>query len=222
MPRSKEGEFYRPIDLDWWRRYLKKGCPDKNHHKDHVSLISNLGYNLQYLEYLDYQCRDVPLHYSVRKITVKTFILITMSVIEGIAFYLLTVNGRGKLKDWEEIGTWVSNSKKVDGDDTRVRSILEKKLDKPIPDEMTLDGMIKKLEKSKLVSITTEDYQKLRKFRRLRNKIHVYDVSHKMDTDWNSFEISVQEECRNVLGSFLKSDIFNPTDKDLEKLAWLN
>ncbi len=222
MPRLGKSEFYRPIDLDWWRLYLKKGCPDKNHHKDHVSLISNLGYNLQYLEFLDYQCREIPLHFTVEKITIKTFIVITMSVIEGIAFYLLTVNGRGNFMVWEELTTWISNTKKLNESDTRIRTILERKLDEPIPDEMTLDTMIKKLEKSILLNLPNEDFKNLSYFRRLRNKIHVYDVTHKSDTDWNSFTSSEQIKCRKVLGSFLKCEVFDPTEEDLETLAWLN
>lgn len=221
MSKDFDGEFFPPIGIDWWRYYLSKGCSDSKHHKHHKSFISNLGYSLQYLEFLDYQCREEPLHMTVHTLTVKTFVVTTMSVIEGLAFYLLTINGRGTMKEWEEVDTWISNSKKKDNVEIRVQSTLQRKLEKPLPDTMTLDVMIKKLEKSNLLSISRDDYKTLSYFRKLRNKVHVYDVSHYLDTDWNSFPISKLGECKKVLGSFLRSEIFNPSEDDLSKLKWM-
>ena len=211
-----------PTEIDWWRCYLLKGCSRTDHHKPHKSLRSNLGYSLQYLEFLNFQCSDKSLHYTVQTLTLKTFVITSMSVIEGLAFYLLTINGLRKMKKWEIVAEWVSNHKKIGKDDTRVRTVLERRISPPLPDDMTLDSMIKKLEKSELVNISTDDYKTLSYLRKLRNKVHVYDVSHYLDTDWHSFSRKHYNDCKMVLGSILKSDVFNPTSEDLAKLKWLD
>ena len=184
--------------------------------------MSNLGYSLQYLEFLNFQCSEERLHVTVETLTFKTFIITSMSVIEGLAFYLLTINGLGKMKEWEIVEEWVSNQKKLEKDETRVRTVLEKRITPPLPDDMTLDSMIKKLEESKLVTISTDHYKTLSYLRKLRNKVHVYNVSHYLDTDWHSFSRKHYNDCKMVLESILKSNVFKPTDKDLVKLEWLD
>ena len=219
MPQS---EFFGlPIPINWWRHYLEKGCSNTNHLKHHGALISNLGYSLQYIEYLDHLCHEKGRHYTVQTLTYKTFVVTSMSFIEGLAFYLLTINNLHKTKEWDEIGKWTSNSKKYVNEVLRVKTVLERKLDHPVPVNATSDIMIKQLEKYDILELTNQEYKTLSYLRKLRNKIHVYDVLHYRDTDWHSFSVNNYKCCKEVLGSILKSKIFQPTNDDIERLSWL-
>ena len=219
MPQSEV--FCNPIPIDWWRNYLKKGCESRNHLKHHEALISNFGYSLQYIEHLNHLCNENGLHFTVRILTFKTFVVTSMSFIEGLAFYLLTINNLHKTKKWVEINKWTSNPKNMKRGSYRVKTVLEKKLDQPVQDEMTFSTMIKQLENHDILGLSNQEYKTLSFLRKLRNKIHVYDVSNYLDTDWHSFPIENYKSCKDVLGSILKSKIFQPTEDDIEMLSWL-
>lgn len=218
---SESEGFYCPTAIYWWNGYISRGLHDENHSKHHHSLIRNIGYSLQYIEFLNYQYFETPLHSTVRVLTRKAFVINCMSVIESLAFYLLSINNRHKVICWEEIEEWSSNEKDhIDGR-YRIISKLEKKLDAPIPVDMNLDGMLKRLEKYKLIQISNADFATLSYLRGLRNKVHVYDVSHNSDTDWNSFKEVDRQNTKRILSLFLTSEQFTPSDEDYETLEWL-
>lgn len=210
------------IRIDWWRNYLSKGCDSRNHSVHHYALISNLGYNLQYIEFLDCQCREKDLHSTIQALTFKTFVIISMSVIEGLSFYLLTVNGKAKMRKWKETKEWISNGINFNQTKTRVRTILETEMITPVTDIMTLDWMITKMQKSDLLSLSKDVYGTLAYLRKLRNKVHVYNVANASDTDWNSFCLEDYTKCKKVLGSIIQSKIFSPSAEDIKKLSWLS
>ena len=222
---SPDKNVWPRIKMRWWRGYLGKGCGVQ---KDEQSLSSNIGYSLQYIEYLNHLCLEPDLHVTVRAMTYRSFVIHSMSVMEAIAFCLLKKRGKDKSLDWVKVETWEAPGKNLnfldDGTQSSFRTVvtLEKKQNVPVTVQMNMKQIFHRLEQSKLiVGIKEEDYRKLSYLRRLRNKIHIYEVSKYSETDWNSFQERHYRIAKRMLGLFLTSEQFDPTSTDKRKLSWL-
>lgn len=83
-----EGTFWSPSLIDRWRGFLGRGVPKDGTLRHRYAFISNIGYNLQYLQFLDYQIEEIPLHATVYTQTLKSFVITGMGIVEAICWYL--------------------------------------------------------------------------------------------------------------------------------------
>lgn len=209
-------EFWSPSPINKWRGLLAAGITKDRLGEQHYSFISNLGYSLQYLEYLDHQLRSTQLHATIKSQTTKTFVIVSMAVVESILFYVLHSNSELPSNEWETIKRELTSPEFIDGEKKkRILTTLQEKLEVPQPREMTLDPMIKRVEKKKLLGIDTKIYKTLNYLRKLRNKIHIHGVASRFDTDWNAFSENEFQQSKDVLLAVLGSEQFNARDNAL-------
>lgn len=73
-------ERWAPTTVEQFLALIKKGIL-----KDmDESLCKNIIYNLQYLEYIDYQLSELKLHSVITKMLFKSFIVTSVSIVEAI------------------------------------------------------------------------------------------------------------------------------------------
>ena len=88
---------------------------------------------------------------------------------------------------------------------------------------MTLDVMIKKAEKKKLLGTGQKIYKKLNYLRKLRNRIHlhVHAINEDHDIDWWKINKNEVDTVSLVLYSFMTSSLFTPTAEEKKLFAFL-
>lgn len=211
---NKEGEFFCPTLVDQWRSFLRQGLVAETWSISHGQL-SNLAYNLQYLEFLDHQIHNNALHSVVGSITHKMTVVIGMSIVESILFAVLSKLHMVGVNEWVTIHTDTGRPQSVDGATLRTITITERKLEIPNPKSLTLDQMVKKIESKKLIELDQQAFANLSRLRKLRNKIHIHDVPTSQDTDWNSFGLNESNLIKSVLYALLTSSTFSPNERQM-------
>lgn len=213
--------FWCPNPIDKIRVLLRRGIKDDNVLAHHQAFVSNVAYNLQYLEFLNHLLTEKKLHVTVQTQTEKTFVITGMSVIEAVLWYVLRKNGMQKIDEWEK-NKKVSALPFKDGEsEFQVHTTIFKKRDEPIEVEMPLDSMIKKVESKKLLGVDHQVYQNLNYLRKLRNRVHIHAVQHDRDTDWYAFNIREVKLMKKVLLSVLVSDLFEPEAEHEQIIGYL-
>ena len=216
MDQNIQCEFWSPSPIDKWRGFLSSGIRKEKLGSSHYSYISNISYSIQYLEFLNYQLKATALHSTVKSQTIKTFVVVSMSVVEGILFYVLYSNSELPSEEWETIKKELKSSEFIDGERRkRILTTLQEKLEEPKTRTPTLDPMLKRVEKKKLLGIDTDIYKTLNHLRKLRNKVHIQDVTTRLDTDWNTFSEKEFAQSKSVLLSVLTSDQFKTRNDSL-------
>jgi hypothetical protein len=213
-------QFYCPTPVDQWRSFLKQGLSTLDWSASHGQL-SNIAYNLQYLEFLDHQVHHNYLHASVGTITHKMMVVTGMSIVESILFGILSKLDLVGVNEWAPIQEDMGRTQAVEGVLFRIRTITDRKLEVPIPKSLTLDQMVKKVEKRKLIGLDQQSFADLSRLRKLRNKIHIHDVSSRQHTDWNSFGLKESNLIKSVLYALLTSSIFSPDENQLKLCQFL-
>jgi hypothetical protein len=220
MPPS-EG-FWCPTSVDTLDAFVRRGIP-----KEDVSLeyskafVRNIAYNLQYLEYLNHVLTEKSLHVTVFTLTIKTFVVTGMSVVEAVLWYVLKKYGLQRKEEWEQAQELESRTFQENCVEYKLMSTLVRKLKAPIDAEMPLDAMIKRVESKKLLGVDVQVYKNLNYLRKLRNRVHIHSVQHDKDTDWWSFNEKELKLMKAVLGSVLCSELFAPAEEHDEFLAYL-
>ncbi len=205
-----DDEFWCPNTLiDTWRRILGKGIINDQTLKYRYAFVSNIGYSLQYLEYLDNQLSTLSHHSTILTHIQKSFVVTGMSIVESIVWYVLKKNGFQKTEEWDLVSEQKTNTFEISDENHRIKNILEKKLESPKDVEASLMWMIKKVEKKKLIGIDGQVYKDLNYLRNLRNKVHIHVVQHDADTDWNAFSVKELKLMKKALYGVLTSEFFN-------------
>ena len=184
---NKQSSFYCPSLINDWRNFFYQGIPDDGTIKHRYAFVRNIGYSLQYIEFLDYQITEINLHETVLIQSYKSFIVIGMGIIEALLYYLLKNHDLNKKYDWEKVTEQQTGAFKEGQSDYRIINKLEKKLFDPIDVEMKLVWMIQKVEKKKLLGIKRQVYKDLNYLRKLRNRLHIHQFKDYTDTDFNAF-----------------------------------
>lgn len=220
MDGPDEG-FWCPNLIDQIRAFLRRGVTDDGVLAHNYAFVSNIAYNLQYLEFLNYLLTEKELHVTVRTQTQKTFVITGMSIIEAILWYVLRKHGMHKIQEWEEVEEFLTPSFRDDENEFRVQNTILKKRSEPVEAEMSLDSMIKKVESKALLGVDHQVYRDLNYLRKLRNRVHIHAVQHDRDTDWYSFNNQEVKLMKKVLLSVLSSDLFRPEDKHKPIIEYL-
>lgn len=215
-------EFWCPNTLiDTWRRFLGRGIRKDSTLKHRHAFISNIGYSLQYLEFLDHQLSSVRLHSTIEKHMNKSFVVTGMSIVEAIMWYVLKKHGLQRVEKWEAVVDPSTNTFSLSDEQHRIRNVLERKLEEPKEVEASLMWMIRKVESKKLIGVDEQVYKDLNYLRGLRNKVHIHVVQHDTDTDWNAFSANELRVMKKALHGVLTSELFQPNQHYREKLRFL-
>ncbi len=219
---APEKGFWCPTSVGTLNAFIRRGIPAADTSLEYSkAFVSNIAYNLQYLEYLNHVLTEKSLHVTVFTLTVKTFIVTSMSVIEAILWYVLKKSDLQKKEQWEHAHELESRTFHENGGEYRLVSNLLRKLATPLDVEMSLDAMIKRVESKKLLGVNAQVYKNLNYLRKLRNRVHIHAVQHDKDTDWWSFNQKELKLMKAVLGSVLSSALFSPTVKHESLLSYL-
>lgn len=148
--------------------------------------MKNIAYSLQYLQFLDLQIKELCLHSVIKKIIYKNYVVTCMSIIEVIFHHILKSIGKWRKIDWKEERK--VQSTEFEGTDGKKRKYVittMKKLDIPEDDEMTFDSIINKIQASKIFE--SKDFPYIKKYKKLRNRVHLQIGEDKSDTDYFNF-----------------------------------
>lgn len=181
----------------------------------------NIAYNLQYIEYLDLTMRELDLSNVLITETCKNFIITGISIVEAILYYIIKSKGLHRETYWKEMKTVHTNIHEFE--QKKYKDMIVKYVEQatPIEEEMNFDSMIKKAESKHLLGEDHEIYTQLNHLRNIRNKVHLYLIQDKLDTDWNVFNVNKVILMKRVLLKILSSNNFNATDDQLEMFNFL-
>jgi hypothetical protein len=210
-----------PTPIDTIDSYLQKLIPKGTSVPNTRALRRNIAYNLQYLQYLEQTLNEFDLTSVLITQTWKIFIIVGTGVMEALLYYVLWSNDLHKEADWELIASKSTNEFKLDGRLHKIENSIWAKLDDPRAEAMTLEAMIQKVEKKKLLGRDHEIYKKLQFLRKLRNRVHLQAIEDERDTDWNSFNLSEVTTMRYTLHTVLTGSLFSPTVSEKNMFAFL-
>jgi hypothetical protein len=188
--RSKNIGQYRwyPISINDYRNDLNHGAFESLN----SYYRSNMAYNLQYLEFLELQLRELKLSSVITTMTIKNFIVVAASIIE-IAFYHLAKHaGKIKLRYYREIRRQDIRKPKNIKDFPKVISkftlIGYEKLPQGVENITRFESLISIVRDNHLLDTDiSKSNEYLKILRKLRNKIHLTTASDSSQTDYNNF-----------------------------------
>lgn len=211
---SESGPPWYPVSIHRLETLLVKVIRTGRGYSHPYALRKNIAYNLQYLEYLDRTALDIKLSQVLITQTWKTFIIVGCGVVESLLQFLLIAHGKHAKTEWELVCIGPGNAKKMEGETRKIDSHVYRKLSTPRPDQMTFDTIIKKSESKRVLGSNHDIFPKLKKLRKLRNRIHLQEIADSTDTDWNKFNWAEVTLMAEVLRSLLTSNIFHPSTEE--------
>lgn len=174
-------------------------------------LVDNLAYSLQYVQFLEKEFNELNVSNVIYIMLVKSYVITSMSILEGIFTNIIKSNGWWKKIDEEIVFTAKASQKTSDGMQLLIKTEIAKKIN-PIDTTMTLDEMIKCLKHHhKGLGVDHLVYPALDRLRDLRNRIHLQKGETRNDHDYNAFDYSVKAEVQHILYTILCSP--NVTDQ---------
>lgn len=178
--------------------YDVKNCP---------ALSKNLAYSLQYLEFLEKEFAELSLSNVLYALLIKTYIIIGMSVLEGIFSNIVKSRGWWKTSDLESLGTTTANETKFGDEKYIVRSELLIKV--PAYDKrMDMSDLIQVLSHHHdALQVNHKVYPALKRLRKLRNRVHLQMLESSTDHDYNAFNFSDKKEMGAILYEILTSNM---------------
>lgn len=197
----KYRDRWKPLMITDIEEDLKKGCL-KEMPKE---LRKNISYNLQYLEYITFQINELSLNSALKNSLIKNYIITGSSIIEAIFYYLIKKNNYCTKKDLQIIYSTKANPIKHNNESLVVETNVYKKTD-AYEVEMTYDAMIKKIESKKLLSINHNAFPYIKRFKQLRNRVHLQLTESILDTEWWAFSMYDYLLMRYTLYTIINDD----------------
>ena len=221
LKSTESREKWYPVSINRLDSFLNRVVYMGRGYRNVYALRKNLAYNLQYLEYLNRTAVDLNLTEVIYTQTWKTFIIVGCGIVESLLYFILVAKDLHSKTDLEFMADISSNPIRLDGELRVIKSKVFKKLSHSRPEQMSFDSMLKKAESKKLLGSDHELYVKLNYLRNLRNKVHLQEISHEFDTDWNSFNWNSVCAMASVLHAIFTSKIFSPTEEEMEYFSYL-
>ena len=177
-------------------------CP---HHR---LIISNITYNLQYIEYLRKTLNELNLSDVIKVQTIKSFIVISTSIIEAI-FFIICINEKlFSNSNWKEFKTVGSSEFDINQESYKSETKIWIKSANNDLENIKFEQMIKKIESKKVLDIESQFFKDLNQLRKLRNKIHLQEVKTITKTDYETFWVKDYFLSKKNLRLLLISSIF--------------
>lgn len=207
--KNIDNSRWYPISINSYRNDVSQGVfGSLDYH-----YRSNIAYNLQYLEYIELQLRELNLSSVIRAMLYKNFIVVAASIIEIAFYHLAKTNGKIRLRTEKQVfrqdikkPSNISPVSKVDKFTLFGYEILPT----GIEDVTKFEQLISIVRDNKLLIDTdisvNKEYLKL--LRKLRNKIHLTTATCSNDTDYNQFWFKDYLSAKFFLFIVLKDSIF--------------
>lgn len=196
--KTSTGEHWYPKPVSDYKDNLKlfENTPDEYH------IRSNFAYNMQYLEYLQKQISELRLSSVLSIMLYKTYIIVSIGIIEMLFAGILRAKKLWKTSSYELLLTIKSNQQKYEDKNLKSEVNIYKQVE-PYLIDMDFDAMIKKVEDKRLLSIEHNIYPKLKKLKKLRNRVHLQFCNKECDHDYNTFSIKDYEYMKGILHKIL-------------------
>lgn len=173
-------------------------------------LRKNIAYSLQYLQYLQLQLDELHLHSVIQKQLWKSYIIISMGIVEGLFYHLLKKSGNQTKTEWEETLRVSTNVYKEDGVNKKNEIITYRKLSSAKDAKMDFESMIAKVRSKHLLKLPQAAYPYIKELKEIRNKVHLFISKNDYDTDFNKLTSVDCYLARYVLYRVLKDEVFAP------------
>lgn len=152
-----------------------------------TALHNNIAYNLQYIEFLEKEFKELHLSSDIYTMVVKNYLITSMSILEGLFTNIIKSNGWWKTSYLESLEYTQANETNFSVDKYIIKTEILKKCD-PYMIQMNLDDLIKILDKHhSALEVDHLVYPALRRLKNLRNKIHLQKSDGNTDHDYNAF-----------------------------------
>ncbi len=205
-----------PESLENFKSLLRKGS--LSHMGDEIQ--RNLGYSLQYLEFLDLQLKELVLSGVIETMVSKNFVITSVSIIEAILEEIVKNNNWHTKENFEVVGKAIYSNEFIDEDGSRkkIRTEILKELPEPKEVQMKFDDIIKKIKsknknkKKKVLNLNHDELLALDRFRKLRNKVHLSNVEPGK-TNWHEFSKDEYITVKFLLHSILTDINLENQDK---------
>ncbi|GGD86415.1 hypothetical protein [Planktosalinus lacus] len=214
-------ERWYPIPIHKIKNHLSKYCFDHTINSDSKYIIANISYNIQYIEYLRKTLNELNLSEVLLIQTIKSFIIISTSIIEAIFYIICCKENLRKKIVWNEIKTVGKSEFFLEGNSLKSETKIYKKNTVTEFESMTFDQMIKKIERKKVLNQENQFFKDLNHLRKLRNKIHLQESKTIEKTDYNSFWRPEYTLSKKNLRLLLLDEIFKTDKSSIELFKFL-
>lgn len=203
--KLKSEDRWYPVLLDKYKSVIDKGSLSEMDDK----IRRNIGYSLQYLEFLDVQIKELVMSGVIKTMVYKNYVITSVSIIESLLEEIIRFN-KLQSKDYYEIqGEFIDSNEFIDSDKKRkkIRTQVLIRLDEPKEVQMKFDDIIKKVrnKKKKILNVDHNVILALNRFRKLRNKVHLSNVEEGK-TNWHEFSNKEYVTVKFLLRSILTAD----------------
>lgn len=198
---QKDNEKWLPTPVETYSDIVSRkiSAVDTDYRK---ALNKNICYNLQYLEYISECITQLYFTSSIYTQNVKTFVIVSASIIEGILYHELKSNNFHSKTIWNYIKDIISETK-IFEKEIRLETKTFEKLPFEKDLDMTFDQMINKIESKKLLGENHDIYAKINIIRQLRNKVHIHIARSSLESDYNSFDFEKLNLVKKTLHEIL-------------------
>ena len=194
------------------RKFIER---DDTKYQYHEALTSNICYNLQYLESLDFLLSNKNQYFKLttvlQKQTIKTIVITTTGIIEGILYYLIVTRGEPATTDWKSVMKIQNTKRHPSGKEYMIKNELLVRENAKWESVMGVISGTKKHSNGKHYKIESEVFVKLENaintemsldqmIKKVRNKNllgedgEIYDDIDKLRKSRNKVHIRIIEE----------------------------
>ena len=174
-------------------------------------LKKNLAYNIQYLQYISKNIDEEKTTSVLYIMRYKTFVVISMSIIEAIFIILLSEKELIPIVEWKD---GRHHHKTIDENTIEV-SFKRKKVE-PKKKKINFDESIYLMETNQILNTTDAMYPVLRVLQDLRNRLHLDKANQLMDSDYNSFGEGTYKITKLILYNILNNRIVSKDNKYID------
>ena len=181
---------------------------------ENKNLRKNIVYNLQFLQFIIEYTKQLYLTSVIYTLSCKVFVVITVSIIEGILFHEIKKRGVQKKSVWNFLKKIVSNESEIlKGKKIRIEANFFEKLEEEKDEEMKFEQILNIAESKKILGEDHAVYEKMKGLKKLRNKIHLHDIKNESDNDYNNYDDTKIELAKDVL-LYVLVNHFNISDEE--------
>jgi hypothetical protein len=217
---SSHDRWY-PNPVDNLRKHFSIFEFSNSEFKESNLIISNICYNLQYLEYLRKTLNELNLSSVLLIQTIKTYIINSISIIEACFFMILIKEGHFKKCNYYDFKKLNNTYFKIEEEKFCLESKILKRSDNGKYKKPTFDQMIKRIESKKILKIDNQFFSDLNHLRKLRNKIHLQEIDKPGKSDYSTFWKPEYNLAKKNLYLFLICEYFKSDYYDIDLFSFL-
>lgn len=205
-------ERWYPNSISSIEIHLYKYKIDKENCPNEQAVRSNISYNIQYLEYLRKTLNELNLTSVLQIQTIKSFIVISTSIIEAVFYLICCQENLRKKLDWREFKITKTQNIIIDTFLINSETKVFEKIENVVYEELTFTQMTQKIENGKILDIDNQFFKDLNHLRKLRNKIHLQENVKVAKTDYKTFWLPEYKLAKKNLKLLLTNKIFGEYD----------